>query len=74
MAVVASGQGGLMVRIDPDETAALLRRDHVRPMEMRGREMAGWLRVDDAGVRTRRQLAGWTRRGVTRARSLPPKA
>src|SRR5215218_9867908 len=46
MAVAASGQGGLMVRVDPAEPATLLSRPHVRPFEMRGREMSGWLRVD----------------------------
>ena len=73
MAVAASGQGGLMVRVDPDETAALVARPHARPFEMRGREMAGWLRVDDEGVRTKRQLEPWVRRGAAYARSLPPK-
>jgi TfoX/Sxy family transcriptional regulator of competence genes len=73
MAVAASGQGGLMVRVEPEETDALVARPHARPFEMRGREMAGWLRVDDAGVRTRRDLEPWVRRGVAFARSLPPK-
>src|SRR6476620_3977626 len=73
MAVSASGQGGLLVRVDPDETARLVRREHVRRFEMRGRSMDGWLRVDDAGIRTKRQLGGWVTRGVTYARSLPPK-
>ena len=74
MAVAASGQGGLMVRVDPDDTAQLLTRQHTRPMEMRGREMTGWLRVDAQGVRTRRQLQPWVERGVAYARSLPPKS
>ena len=73
MAVAASGQGGLMVRVDPPETDVLLKKPHTRPMEMRGREMQGWLRVDHDGVRTKRQLAPWVRRGVTYARSLSPK-
>src|SRR4051794_2796391 len=73
MAVSASGQGGLMVRCDPDETDALLQRPHARRFEMRGREMDGWLRVDDAGVRTKRDLEPWIRIGVAYARSLPPK-
>jgi hypothetical protein len=42
-------------------------------MEMRGRAMKGWIRVDDEGVRSKRQLAAWVRRGVQFARSLPPK-
>jgi TfoX/Sxy family transcriptional regulator of competence genes len=73
MSVAASGQGGLMVRVDPEETDALVAKPHARPFEMRGREMRGWLRVDDEGVRTKRQLEPWVRRGVAYARSLPPK-
>jgi hypothetical protein len=73
MAVSASGQGGLLVRVDPGATAALVRRAHVHLFEMRGREMNGWLRVDPEGARTKRQLEAWVRRGVSYARSLPPK-
>ena len=58
MAVSASGQGGLLVRVDPDETRALLGRANTRAFVTRGREMDGWLRVDDAGLRTKRQLEG----------------
>jgi TfoX/Sxy family transcriptional regulator of competence genes len=73
MSVAASGQGGLMLRVDPDETDALLEKPHAQPFVMRGREMKGWLRVDDEGVRTKRQLEPWVKRGVAYARSLPPK-
>ncbi len=73
MSVAASGQGGLMVRVDPVDTDALLAKAHARPLEMRGRRMRGWLRVDAEGVRTKRQLAPWVRRGVAYARSLPAK-
>jgi hypothetical protein len=73
MSVAASGQGGLMVRVDPEETDALLAKPNARPMVMRGREMQGWLRVDDEGVRTKRQLEPWVKRGVAYARSLPAK-
>ena len=73
MAVAVSGQGGLMARVEPDATDKLLAKPHVRPFEMNGREMRGWLRVDTEGVRTKRQLEPWVRRGVAYARSLPPK-
>jgi TfoX/Sxy family transcriptional regulator of competence genes len=73
MSVAASGQGGLMVRVDPDATEALVSKPHARPFEMRGNAMQGWLRVDTEGVRTKRQLEPWVRRGVAYARSLPPK-
>ena len=74
MAVAASGQGGLMVRVDHEDTEALLGKPHTRPFEMRGRAMQGWLRVDPEGVRTKRQLDPWVKRGVAYARSLPAKA
>jgi TfoX/Sxy family transcriptional regulator of competence genes len=73
MSVSASGQGGVMVRVDPEATEALLAKPHTRPFEMRGREMQGWLRVDAEGLRTKRQLEPWVKRGVAYARSLPPK-
>jgi hypothetical protein len=73
MSVAASGQGGLMVRVAPAETAALLAEPHARPFEMRGRAMDGWLRVDAEGVRTQGQLEPWVKRGVAYARSLPAK-
>jgi TfoX N-terminal domain len=73
MSVSASGQGGLLLRVDPAETDALLDRQHASPFEMRGRVMQGWLRVDPAGLRTKRQLEGWVARGVAYARSLPGK-
>jgi TfoX/Sxy family transcriptional regulator of competence genes len=73
MSVAASGQGGLMVRVDPEDTDALLAKPHARPFEMRGRAMRGWLRVDAEGVRSKRELEQWVKRGVAYARSLPSK-
>ncbi len=73
MAVAASGQGGLMVHVDREQTEDLLKQPHAGPFEMRGRAMQGWLRVDEDGVRTRRELEPWVRRGVAYARSLPPR-
>ena len=73
MAVAASGQGGLLVRVDPDRSDSLVDSTNARPMEMRGREMQGWLRVDSEDVRTKRQLARWVELGTSYARSLPAK-
>lgn len=73
MSVAVSGQGGLMVRVPPDDTAKLLERAHVAPMIMAGRETRGWLRVSLEGVKTKRQLQGWVNRGVDYAKSLSPK-
>jgi TfoX/Sxy family transcriptional regulator of competence genes len=73
MAIAASGQGGLMVRVDPAQSEKLVATSNARPMEMRGRQMQGWLRVDTEDVPTKRQLARWVRIGAEYARSLPPK-
>jgi hypothetical protein len=73
MAVSASGQGGLLLRVDPAETESLLSEPHVRRFEMRGRAMDGWLRVDREAVEADDDLRGWVSHGVTYARSLRPK-
>jgi TfoX/Sxy family transcriptional regulator of competence genes len=73
MAVAASGQGGVLVRVDPDESDRLVTTTDARLMEMRGRSMRGWLRVDAEHVRTKRELAKWVERGTSYARSLPAK-
>ncbi len=73
MAVAASREGGLLVRVPPHETDKLLDRAYVRPMVMAGRETRGWLRVDSDGLKTKRQLQAWVARGVDHVRSLPPK-
>ena len=73
MAVAASGQGGLLVRVDPAQSDKLVATTNAYPMEMRGRSMQGWLRVDPEDVRTKRQLAKWVELGTAYARSLPVK-
>ncbi|MEN3319440.1 MAG: hypothetical protein V7643_2841 [Mycobacterium sp.] len=73
MSVAASGRGGLMVRVPPDETEKLLGREHVEPMVMAGRETRGWLLIAADGLKTKRQLQSWVTRGVGYAKNLKPK-
>jgi TfoX/Sxy family transcriptional regulator of competence genes len=73
MAVAASGQGGVMVRVDPAMSDELVATTDARPMEMRGRPMQGWLRVRSGDIQTRAQLAKWVTLGTTYARTLPSK-
>lgn len=73
MTVAASGQGGLLVRVDPAASDAAVARQHASIAVMRGREMPGWIRVAAEGVRTKRQLSSWTRRSLEFVRTLPPK-
>ena len=73
MSVAASGQGGLMVRVDQEEGESLLADPGVAPMEMRGRSMSGWLRVSSDVLTDDASLQRWIDRGVGFARTLPPK-
>ena len=73
MSVAAGGKGDLIVRVDPEQTDVLLAKPHAQPFEIRGRAMHGRLRIDAEGVRTKRQLESWVRRGVAYARSLASK-
>ena len=73
MAVAASGQGGLLARVDPAESDRLVQETPAEEMVMRGRAMAGWLRLDSADVATPKALAEWVARSVAYARSLPAK-
>lgn len=73
LAVAASGRGGLMVRVDPATSEALIDHEHVTRMVMRGREMDGWLHVLEPAVATDEQLQHWVDIGLAYARSLPPK-
>jgi TfoX/Sxy family transcriptional regulator of competence genes len=73
MAIAASGQGGLLVRADPEESDRLVAETDASLMEMRGKQMRGWLRVDADAVQTKRELAQWVELGTSYARSLPAK-
>jgi hypothetical protein len=73
MAVSASGQGGMLLRVDPERTEELVQAPHTGRFVMRGREMDGWLRVDPEAVAADADLARWVDIGVTYARGLPAK-
>jgi TfoX/Sxy family transcriptional regulator of competence genes len=73
MAIAASGQGGVLVRVDPAQSDKLVDKTNAQTAVMGGRPMQGWLRVAPEYVRTQRQLAKWVDIGVTYARSLPAK-
>jgi hypothetical protein len=73
LAASASSQGGMLLRIDPVDTEALVAEPQVSRFRMRGREMDGWLHVEPAALGTESALRGWVARGVAYARSLPAK-
>ena len=73
LAIAASGQGGILVRVDPEESSKLVAKTQAETMVMRGRAMEGWLRVATEHVQTKQSLAKWVDRGTSYAASLPPK-
>jgi TfoX/Sxy family transcriptional regulator of competence genes len=73
MAISASGQGGVLVRVDPRDTDKLVSSSSAQIAVMQGRQMDGWLRVGPEQVRTKAQLAKWVTIGTAYALSLPPK-
>jgi hypothetical protein len=73
MAIAASRQGGALVRVDPQQTDALVGSSNAEVAVMRGRPMDGWLRVATEDLGTKRQLAKWVGLSTAYTRSLPPK-
>ena len=73
MAVAACGLGGIMVRVDPADSDAFTSEPGASRMVMRGKEMDGWLRVEEDAVADDAVLETWAGRGVAYAGSLPPK-
>ena len=73
MAIAASGQGGVLVRVDPAQSEELVATTQARVAVMRDRPMPGWLRVDTEDVRSQGELARWVELGSSYARSLPAK-
>ena len=73
LAIAASRQGGVLVRVDPITSDGLVARTGACHAVMKGRPLDGWLRVDIDNLRTKRQLATWVNRGAGYARSMPPK-
>ena len=73
MAIAASGQGGVLVRVDPALSDRLVETTNAEEAVMRGRPMPGWLRVESEHLRTKPQLRKWVKIGLAYASSLPPK-
>ena len=73
MAIAASSEGGAMVRVDPAQSDDLVATTKATVMNMRGRDMPGWLRISSDDLRSDDQLSRWVEMGTRYARSLPAK-
>ncbi|MRR58404.1 MAG: TfoX family protein [Deltaproteobacteria bacterium] len=63
----------LIVRTDPATAGRLLSQEHVRPFDVTGRAMKGWLMVAAGGWPTDDDLERWLALGRDFARTLPEK-
>jgi TfoX/Sxy family transcriptional regulator of competence genes len=73
MALAASGQGGILVRVGTERSDQLVATTTASVAVMGGRTMSGWLRVDAEHLGTTPRLRKWVDLGVGCARSLPAK-
>ena len=63
----------LMVRVGKENGDEAVDLPHVRPFDLSGRPMAGWVLVAAEGTESEDDLARWVDTGVGYAESLPPK-
>lgn len=63
----------LIVRIPPESTDEALKEPGVRPFDVTGRPMKGWILVGGTALAKGPALAAWVGRGVAYAASLPKK-
>jgi TfoX N-terminal domain len=69
MAISASGQGGVLVHVDPGRSTGLMATANATAAVMQGREMPGWLRVSPEDLASDGDLSGWVNIGH-RARAV----
>src|SRR5262245_22795045 len=60
--LVGAWKDSLVARLGPDEGEAALWEPYVRPFDITGRPLRGWVLVDPPGVGDDGQLAGWIER------------
>ena len=70
---VGPWKGSLIVRLDREKHEETQSQPHVKPMDITGKVMKGWARVEPAGIATDADLRAWVDRAVRFVQSLPPK-
>ena len=71
--LVGVWKDSLVARLGPGEGEAALLEPHVRPFDVTGRPMTGWVLVGPEGVEEDDQLAGWIDRASAFVGTLPAK-
>ena len=70
---VGPWKGSLIVRLDKANHKETQSEPHVEPMDITGKVMKGWARVEPAGIESDDDLKAWVRRAARIAGSLPHK-
>ena len=71
--LVGVWQESLVVRLGPEQGESALNEEYVRPFDITGRPMKGWVMVEPDGLDTDRQLTTWLERAIDFVATLPPK-
>jgi TfoX/Sxy family transcriptional regulator of competence genes len=70
---VGPWKGSLIVRLEKEKHEETQSEPHVKPMDITGKVMKGWARVEPAGIDDDNDLMAWIERAIKFARSLPAK-
>jgi TfoX/Sxy family transcriptional regulator of competence genes len=71
--LVGVWKDSLIVRIGSDGYDDALTEPHVRPFDITGKAMKGWLLVEPAGIEADGELKGWIKRAVKFVATLEAK-
>jgi TfoX/Sxy family transcriptional regulator of competence genes len=71
--IAGASKRGLLLRVGKERYREALARSGARPMEMRGRPVEGYVRIDAAGL-TEAALLSWLALARGYVETLPPKA
>ena len=63
----------LILRLGEKEAAAALKKSHVRPFDITGRPMKGWVMVSEEGIAQDAEMTSWLQKAKKFAAALPPK-
>ena len=63
----------LILRLGEEAAQSALQKPHVRPFDITGRPMKGWVMVASAGFKTEKALKGWLIQARAFVQTLPAK-
>jgi hypothetical protein len=63
----------LILRLGEENARKALELPHVKPFDITGKPMKGWVMVGQDGFQAERDLVGWLNQAKEFVRSLPPK-